>query len=911
MRFDWNDASEKLLRSLLRSAYAQSPDRIGRLRTLDHRRLAEQAGRVFGAPPRRDAFDEWGSWDVLRGVWLSNEASLEQLIRLAAMVRRGLAVADRDPTARSRAQLLVFFGQRNLTDNFKINLRTAFVKAHKTKQPVRSAGDGSSKGEAEGVTTLVGRRAHNLPVPFRHQLEARAKIGELAAAALGPSRRGLLVLPTGAGKTSTVVGWLVPWLAADPTRRVLWFAHHRELLFQARDAFQQAANEEGADFHRQLRVITSGASAASTLVDPHLDIALVTWQTIYSQGAEQQTSRLSTFLERPTAVIVDEAHHAAAVAYQRILDTVFKAADILAIGMTATPWPTGDGAGNRIRRTFPVDIYTATAERMYEAGILATPILHTVDTGTRLELTDSEKRLVGGDLPPSVLNRLTSGPRNDLLVRAWLGRREDWDKTLVFASNKAHADALGDLFHDYHAPVKVLHSGVLEPRSEVLDWFKEHDGPAVLVSVGMLTEGVDIPDARTAFLARPTTSRILMRQMMGRVLRGVHAGGSPEANIVYFRDQWANFDEVVEPGELPGFASTLAESSQVGADTHPLPPILDESGTRSIGEDVLAQIGRMYADRTHVLPIDPASMGIRLVGYYQLDESNVPVMEHQRDDYHELIKRVLRGDSFQGTPAMRMFEDDQPPYPTSRAVNMVIDYVRRFEESPPFHEIRAALSPRDIAQELRNLPAKTDSEGETWLVDRYESSLARLVYATFEHFEEAVDRELRELRQAERSGARPSNPERLVVQSSGTSRKPLTRRSSRKLPSKSAVLRAIRETLALQSVLVRLDTTDVPQFLWTDHPIKNAWAYWSLPTTGKSKGKPIIRVNKALQAPATQVGDDVLMYLLYHEMLHHLLPGQGHDAEFRRLEALWPNADELDRRLDTLHEEFEINAARR
>ena len=133
----------------------------------------------------------------------------------------------------------------------------------------------------------------------------------------------------------------------------------------------------------------------------------------------------------------------------------------------------------------------------------------------------------------------------------------------------------------------------------------------------------------------------------------------------------------------------------------------------------------------------------------------------------------------------------------------------------------------------------------------------------------------------------------------------------RELPSKSAVLHVIRETLVLQPVLARLDTTDVPQFLWTDHPIKNAWAYWSLPTTGKSKGKPIIRVNRALQAPATQVSDDVLMYLLYHEMLHHLLPGQGHDAEFRRLEALWPNADELDRRLDTLHEEFDINAARR
>jgi hypothetical protein len=433
----------------------------------------------------------------------------------------------------------------------------------------------------------------------------------------------------------------------------------------------------------------------------------------------------------------------------------------------------------------------------------------------------------------------------------------------------------------------------------------------VLVSVGMLTEGVDLPDARTAFLARPTTSRILMRQMIGRVLRGTHAHGSAEANLVYFRDQWVNFDEVVEPGELPGIDPVDAEAPQAGAAVHRLPPILDESGTKSIGADVLAQIRRMYSDRTRVLPIDPAATGIRLVGYYQLDKANIPVMEHQRDDFDELICRARRGESFQGTPALRLFQDDPPPYPTARAVNMVIEYVRTYEASPRFHEICAVVSPREIAEELRDLPAKTDRDKELWLVDRHESSLARLVYATFEHFEEAVERELRELRQAARSGTNPSSPECLASQSSGRTRKPLARRPARGLPRRKLLLDAMRETLASEPVLSRLDSNDIPDTKWTDHPLKGSWAYWSLPVTGKSKGQPVIRINRALQAPTTQVSDDMLMYLLYHEMLHHLLPGQGHDAEFRRLEALWPNADELDRKFDTLHERFETKATRR
>jgi superfamily II DNA or RNA helicase len=52
----------------------------------------------------------------------------------------------------------------------------------------------------------------------------------------------------------------------------------------------------------------------------------------------------------------------------------------------------------------------------------------------------------------------------------------------------------------------------------------------------MLTEGVDIPDVKTVFLTRQTTSSILLTQMIGRALRGEKAGGINKdvANIVMF-----------------------------------------------------------------------------------------------------------------------------------------------------------------------------------------------------------------------------------------------------------------------------------------------------------------------------------------------------------------------------------------
>ena len=54
----------------------------------------------------------------------------------------------------------------------------------------------------------------------------------------------------------------------------------------------------------------------------------------------------------------------------------------------------------------------------------------------------------------------------------------------------------------------------------------------------MLTEGTDVPDVQTVFLTRPTTSQILMTQMVGRALRGPGVGGTEKAYIVSFVDDW-------------------------------------------------------------------------------------------------------------------------------------------------------------------------------------------------------------------------------------------------------------------------------------------------------------------------------------------------------------------------------------
>ncbi len=72
----------------------------------------------------------------------------------------------------------------------------------------------------------------------------------------------------------------------------------------------------------------------------------------------------------------------------------------------------------------------------------------------------------------------------------------------------------------------------------------------VLINVEMLVEGTDLPSVQTVFLTRPTTSTILMTQMIGRALRGQKAGGTDKAYIVSFIDNWENKINWVNPEKL-------------------------------------------------------------------------------------------------------------------------------------------------------------------------------------------------------------------------------------------------------------------------------------------------------------------------------------------------------------------------
>lgn len=308
---------------------------------------------------------------------------------------------------------------------------------------------------------------------------------------LADKRATLLVLPTGTGKTVVFAELSRREVAHDG--RVLVLAHRTELLEQAanklRDVGVRAALEQG-----QLRA------------DPRVvPIVVASVQTL--RGARLERYPVDAF----SLVVVDEAHHTAATSYRAILDR-FAGAKVL--GVTATP-DRGDGrALGKIFESvaYSYDMRTAIREK-YLAPLAA----------KRIEVENLDLREVKthhGDFDQGQLSELLNDERNlrgvvDPLVREAGDRR-----TLVFGVDVAHARALAEVLNSMRPGCAMALDGTAkrEERAAVLALFRR-GAFQYLCNCALFTEGFDEPSIGCVAMARPTQSRALYTQMLGRGTR--------------------------------------------------------------------------------------------------------------------------------------------------------------------------------------------------------------------------------------------------------------------------------------------------------------------------------------------------------------------------------------------------------
>lgn len=147
---------------------------------------------------------------------------------------------------------------------------------------------------------------------------------------------------------------------------------------------------------------------------------------------------------------------------------------------------------------------------------LSDVVFTTVHSGADLSRVKSS----GGDFQTGALSKAVNNDEiNMLTVRAWLSRAADRKSTIVFCVDLSHVASLTATFRQHGIDARFVTSDThRKVRMERLEAFKAGEF-SVLLNCGIFTEGTDIPNIDCVLLARPTKSRNLLVQMIGRGLR--------------------------------------------------------------------------------------------------------------------------------------------------------------------------------------------------------------------------------------------------------------------------------------------------------------------------------------------------------------------------------------------------------
>ena len=417
--------------------------------------------------------------------------------------------------------------------------------------------------EVKSNGKIIAKKGTNPRSPYNHQKDAMAKLSLIDKE---ESFSTLVVLPTGGGKTYTASTWLLK-NAIDKKKKILWIAHRQMLLDQAAESFQRFAYAEAMPHISEFTYrIVSGSSNHDRSIDisPRDNILILSKDSI-----GRNLSVLDKWLKGENEVycVIDEAHHATAKTYRKIINYVQeRVPNMKLLGLTATPFRTAkeeegllskifkdgvDESGNVVKGDLGIT-YQIGLKELINARILSTPIFECKyteeDYGANLGLDALEHIQRLDVLPEELATEIaSSAARNKLIVDTYVNRAKEYGQTIVFAVNINHAIALNKLFgkagvkSDYIvSDIRDAITGVTISREDNERKLQQYrDGKLqVLINVNILTEGVDLPQTKTVFLARPTVSKILMTQMVGRALRGTAAGGTAKAYIVSFVDQW-------------------------------------------------------------------------------------------------------------------------------------------------------------------------------------------------------------------------------------------------------------------------------------------------------------------------------------------------------------------------------------
>lgn len=363
-------------------------------------------------------------------------------------------------------------------------------------------------------------------------------------------QRGMLSLPTGAGKTRVTAEAVIRWVkrVGDLKGPLLWIAQTEELCEQAVQSWKFVWSRVGAERSLTISRLWSSNEVGNVVDQPHLVIATDA-KLERCLGLDQYA-----WLRQAALVIVDEAHTAISKRYTEILGrlglTQYETGRHL-LGLTATPFRnTNEDETRRLvsrfgnkrldQGVFPSgDPY----RDLQEWGMLA-QVEHRTLEGGQIELTQDEKSHADrmAVLSRSAEQRLADDhARSMRIVDSVADLPKGWP-TLLFATSVDHAKYLAAMLNDRGVSAAAVDSTTsAQDRRARIENFR-NGRIRVLTNYGVLTQGFDAPATRVVVVARPVFSHNVYQQMIGRGLRGPKNGGKDTCLILNVSDNIANFD---------------------------------------------------------------------------------------------------------------------------------------------------------------------------------------------------------------------------------------------------------------------------------------------------------------------------------------------------------------------------------
>jgi len=406
-----------------------------------------------------------------------------------------------------------------------------------------------------------------------YQIEANQAVEQAIA---DRKRLMLLAMATGTGKTFTMVNQVYRLMKSGAGRRILFLVDRRALAAQAVRAFAAFEPEPGLKFDQVYEVYSQRfhredfgeeekfdpkVLPASYLTDPKPGHAFVYISTIQrmtinlfgrqvafglgDEEMEEDAEHLDIPIHAFDIVVADECHRGYTTSELSIWRNTLDHFDAIKIGLTATP-------AAHTKAYFKDVVFRYEYERAVREGYLVDYDAVKIKSNVRMNgIFLQEGEQVGvidtrsgaekmdeledeREFPSEEIEQAITSPDSNRKIIEELKKYADeheqrygrQPKCLIFATNDlphtSHADQLVDICRDVFGRgdsfVQKITGRVDRPLQRIRE-FRNRPNPGIVVTVDMLSTGVDIPDLEFIVLLRPIKSRILFEQILGRGTR--------------------------------------------------------------------------------------------------------------------------------------------------------------------------------------------------------------------------------------------------------------------------------------------------------------------------------------------------------------------------------------------------------